>query len=172
MQDSQIDSCYTKLSTNLEDLVKVYRTLLDVIRKEKELLLSADAEKLMENNKTKEACLFKLRSLDSHRERYARELAHLTGADASQPRLLELATKLSGDRGEKLRSLHSMLELIVNRAHELNKENEVYAQSALATMEGALGEIKQTLAPKKGYGRNGKLSDTSERSGHFVSKET
>ena len=47
-----------KLVNNLEDLIKQYRLLLDVVRKEKDLLIAADIEKLNENNQSKEALIF------------------------------------------------------------------------------------------------------------------
>ena len=162
---------YLKLVSNLEDMVKVYRVLLDIVRKEKELLIKADIENLLENNKTKEACLYKVRGLDSFRERYARELAGIVGADTTQPRLIEIAQRIPGERGDKLRSFQSTLELVVSRAQELNKENETYAQSALQTLNGALTEVKETLAPKKTYGPQGKMSHNADKAGHFVRKE-
>ena len=166
-----ITPSFQKLVANLEDMVKIYRVLLDIVRKEKELLIKADVDNLIENNKTKEACLYKVRGLDSFRERYARELAGIVGADTTQPRLIEIALKIPGERGNKLRGFHSTLELVVTRAQELNRENELYAQSALQTLSGALGEVKETLAPKKTYGPQGKMSNSADKAGHFVRKE-
>ena len=171
-RETKVESGYLKLVTNLEDLTKVYRTLLDLLRREKELLVKSDVEALGESNLTKEACLYKLRSLDAARERYARELAHLVGADVVSPRLLDIAQKIAGSGGDRLRTIHSTLEILIRRVQEINKENEKFATTALSTLNGAMGEIKDTLAPKKTYGRNGKMATpTPDQAGNFSSKE-
>ncbi len=40
--DATIDRAFHKLEANLEELTKIYRSLLDIVRKEKENLLKAD----------------------------------------------------------------------------------------------------------------------------------
>lgn len=169
--DASQEKAYQKLSTNLEDLIKNYRSLLDLVRKEKDLLISAEIEKLIESNKNKEALLYRLKGLDSGRERYAQEFAHLLGADVKSPRLLEIAQKVGGPTGDKLRNIHSTLDILIKRVSELNKENETYAQSALQNLNGAVGNIKETLSGKKTYEKKGKMAYGPEKSGNFVSKE-
>lgn len=165
------EKSYTKLVNNLEDLVKNYRSLLDLIRKEKDLLIAADIEKLNESNQTKETMLYKIRSLDTARERYAKEVALAVGADVEQPRLLEIARRCPSHEGDKLRAIHSTLEMLLGRISSLNKENETYAQSAIRTLHGALNEVKDTLSGKKTYGQKGTMATGPERAGNFVSKE-
>jgi flagellar biosynthesis/type III secretory pathway chaperone len=174
--DSTQERAYLKLLNNLEEMVKLYRTLLDVVRKEKELLIKADIEKLNENNQAKENLLYKVRGLDTTRERYAKEFAQMVGADVSAPRLLDIAKKcsLSGhvEQGEKLRNIHSTLEILIKRLSELNKENEEYAQSALQAVNGAMNNIKDTLSGKKTYAREGKMTSAGpDKAGNFVRKE-
>lgn len=168
--DASQESTYNRLMLNLEDLTKNYRSLLEVLRKEKEFLVKADVENLSENNKAKETLLYKIRSQDAARERYAKEATHVFGGDVEQPRLLDLARRIGGAEGEKLRGLHSALDLLMQRLISLNKENEEYAQSALNVVNGALGNIKDTLAPKKTYERKGQMATGVEKSGNFVSK--
>lgn len=161
-----------KLVNNLEELVKLYRSLLECVRKEKDLLIQADIEKINENNLTKEALIHKIRSQDSARERYAKELCSLIGADVSNPRLLEIAKKISGPEADRFRNLHATLDLVVNRVAEINKENAQYAQSALKALNGAMDNIKDTLSPKKTYARQGTMERGGDASsGNFVSKE-
>lgn len=170
-KEQKIQTTYDKLVSNLEDLTKIYRTLLDLLRKEKDLLIKADVEALNESNLTKDACLYKLRALDTARERYARELSHHIGTDSAAPRLLDIAQKISGQAGDRLRSMHATLDLLVRRVHEINRDNATYADSALNTLNGAMGELKDTLAPKKTYGRNAKMATGPDKAGNLSSKE-
>lgn len=172
MQERQIENHFLSLSACLEDILSLYSTLHSIVSRERELLLQADADTLMENTKSKEMCLHKLRGLDADRLRFAAELGRALGSPSDEPRLLELAGLLPKlKQGEHLRNLHAALEVAVTQVYEINRDNKNYAESALVTLKGALGEIKQTLAPKPVYGRQGKLYEGSERSGHFVSRE-
>lgn len=170
-KEQRADFAYKKLTTNLDEMTKSYRGLLDLVRKEKEFLLEAEVRKLEENNGLKENMLIKIKSLDGARERYARELADLVGGDAVNPRLMEIAQKMNGPKGDNLRNIHATLELLVRRASEINSENEKFATSALKSLDGALNNIKDTLVPKNTYGQKGKLAHGPEKAGNFVSKE-
>jgi len=86
-----IENAFQNLVSNLEELTKIYRHLLDVVRKEKDLLIQVDLKALEESNKSKEAFLNKLRTLEATREKCARELAQIVGADVQNPRLLDIA---------------------------------------------------------------------------------
>ncbi|MFZ4402526.1 MAG: flagellar protein FlgN [Pseudobdellovibrionaceae bacterium] len=169
--DPSLEKAYVKLSNNLEELVKIYRSLLDIVRKEKDYLILANQEKLEENNQLKESVLFKLRAQDSLRMRYAAELASLLKSDVDNPRLLVLAQKMGGHEGDRLRSLHSALDIVIRRMTEINKENEEYAKSALKTLDGALQDIKGSLSGKKTYEKSGQYKSGSDTAGHFVRKE-
>lgn len=170
--DATVERAFQKLETNLEELTKIYRSLLDIVRKEKELLLKADRDALEESNKLKEELLFRLRAQDSLRSRYAMELATMVGADVENPRLLELAQKLAGTpAADRLRTQHSALDILIKRITEINKDNEEYAKSALNTLNGALDEIKDTVSGKKTYGGKGQYKQGPQVSGNFVSKE-
>lgn len=170
--DTTVERAFQKLESNLEELTKIYRSLLDIVRKEKELLLNADRNALEESNKLKEELLFKLRAQDSLRSRYAMDLAGLIGADIENPRLLELAQKMAGSpAADRLRTQHSALDMLIKRITVINKENEEYANSALNTLNGAMNEIKETLSGKKTYEKKGGYKSGPQVSGNFVSKE-
>jgi hypothetical protein len=103
--------------------------------------------------------------------RYAAELASLLKSDVDNPRLLVLAQKMGGHEGDRLRSLHSALDIVIRRMTEINKENEEYAKSALKTLDGALQDIKGSLSGKKTYEKSGQYKSGSDTAGHFVRKE-
>lgn len=53
------------LHDNINEMIKMYRHLLEVVRKEKDILISAQLDQLNENNKLKEGLLLKLRKLET-----------------------------------------------------------------------------------------------------------
>lgn len=163
---------FNKLVSTLEDQIKVYRNLLEVVRREKEILVSANLDDLNENNKSKEAMLLKVRGLETVRMRCASELSSELGLSPEQPRLLEMAIHLPEAMGERLRNLHSVLDLLLKRVQEYNKQNEVLVQSALNNITGAMKAIRDTLQDKPTYQRKGEMSQTAPgASGQLVQKE-
>lgn len=162
---------FEKLVTNLDEMTKQYRLLLECVRKEKDLLIQSDMEKLNESNATKEQILTKIKNIETSRVNYATELAQVVGANATEPRLLEIAQKIGGAEADKLRSVHSVLELLTKRLIEFNKENATYAESALNTVNSAMDNIKESLMGSKTYQKKGTYQQGYDKSGHLVSKE-
>jgi len=162
---------FEKLVSNLEAMVKQYRLLLDNVRKEKEVLINSDIQKLNESNARKEQILSEIKSLEITRIVCAKELAHIIGANFSDPRLLEIAQKMGGAEGDKLRTIHSTLELLTKRVVEINKDNAIYAESALGTVNSAMQNIKESLMGQKTYQKKGNYQQGFDKSGHLVSKE-
>lgn len=169
--DAKVETVYKKLTETLEEMTKIYRQLLDVVRKEKDHLIKVEVIEIDKARLTKEELINKCRIADMLREKYAHELGSLVGLSQPRPRLMELAAQLPMKQGDALRQMHSSLELVIKRIQNLNKENETYAQSALKTLNGALGNIKETLAGKSTYERKGQYKVGPEVAGNFMSKE-
>lgn len=160
------------LLNTLEEQVKVYRALLEVVRKEKDILVSANLDDLNENNRSKEAMLIKIRALESQRISLAAQIYQSLGIQGAgeTPRLLEIARHVRTAEGDKLRSVHSVLELLLKRVQEYNRQNENLVQSALTNITGAMNAIKATLQEKPTYQKQGEV-EGSTVSGQLVSRE-
>lgn len=169
--DLKTKELYNGLTECLDNLVKVYRSLLEVVRREKEILTSSKLDELTENNKAKDAMLVRIRSLENSRLKLARELAGAVGADTESPRLLEIATRIESVSADKLRNLHSVLDLLVRRVSEVNKQNEELVQSALSNITGAMEAIRDTLEVKPTYGQKGSMAAIKNEGGSIVRKE-
>ncbi len=169
--DAVKEKAFEKLVSNLEDLIKFYLQLLDLARKEKEALIEADANKILELNSQKELHLQKIKLADTLRFKHAKELCVMIKADSENPRLLEIAQKIPGVMGDQLRNLHKTLDMVITRIIEINKDNELLTQKALQALNGTMNNIKETLSGKKTYERKGNYKQGPEQSGNFVSKE-
>lgn len=162
---------YTDLSDCLESLIKVYRSILEVVRKEKEILVASRLDELNENNKSKDAMLVRVRSLENQRMKCARDLAQAVGADVEQPRLLDIANHCDPRWQDRLRNLHSVLELLVRRVAEVNRQNEELVKAALDNITGAMEAIRDGLKPKATYARQGQVASGKAEGGRLVSRE-
>jgi flagellar biosynthesis/type III secretory pathway chaperone len=71
---------YDQLVIVLEDEVKVYRVLLDLVRREKEILTSTKLKDLEDCNRQKEILINKVKGLERIREKHVFDLAAAVGA--------------------------------------------------------------------------------------------
>lgn len=169
----RIIECYNNLVQVLEEEITVYRHFLDLVRHEYNILVESKLEALIENNKSKDAMITKLKSLERIREKRARELTMALGmvAGADPITLLQIASKLEMSQGDKLRTIHATLDLLIKRVKENNAKNEVLVQSALTNIKGALENLKSSLQDKKTYKSEGKAVEGAVAPGRLVSKE-
>jgi len=155
----------------LEEQIKVYRHLLEVVRKEKEILVAANLDDLNETNRSKEAMLLKVRALETQRVRWAMELGQKLGLQGDEhPRLQELARLLSEENSQRLHNIHNVLDLLLRRVQEYNRQNEALVQAALNNITGAMKSIKNTLEEKPTYQKKGEVEGHTA-SGQLVSRE-
>lgn len=160
-----------RLDQSLEGLIKVYRHLLNIVRRERELLVAANLEDLTENNRVKEITLLKVRELEDGRVQIVKDLAKQEGLDVERTRLLDFARHFGGDVDVRFRKLHSVLDLLIKRVREHNQYNEALVTSALDTMTGAIGSVRESVAGGKTYKQTGTVKTGNAESGQLVSRE-
>ncbi len=161
---------FEQLEKSLDELIKVYRGVLNVVRQEREILISTQLEALNENNVSKEKMLLKARQLEDERQKIARDLAQSEGLPENT-KLLDFAKHFGGEAGERLRSRQSVLELLLRRVREHNAQNEKLVNSALENITGAIGSIRNQLRDKPTYRKSGGITAPPAESGQLVSKE-
>jgi len=161
---------YKKMEERLEDLIKIYRHLLGIVRKEREILVAANLNELNENNSAKEAMLLQARRIEEERVLVAKKLAESEGLSANA-RLQDFARHAGGTMGDRLRNMQTVLELLLKRVKEHNSQNEVLVHSALDRITGAMGSICDTLKDKPTYKKSGDKASRPAEAGQLVSKE-
>jgi len=169
--EQRVQLYYDKLSETLDEMTKIYRQLLELVRKEKSILIQVNLSEIENLTVQKEEMIQKLKIAEMLREKYAQNLGVELGLSSTAPRLSELAQRLPGEAADRLRQVQSALEMVITRIQELNRENENYVQSALKTLNGALGNIKETLSGKATYERKGQYKTGPDTAGHFVRRE-
>lgn len=170
-QDVAVQEISQKLISNLEDMIKQYRLLLDLVRKEKDILIAANIDEINDLNTQKETIILKIKALDTYRISCVEEIAQILTLPSESLRLLEISQRLGGINGDKLRTQHAALELIIKRLTEINKINAECANQALKNINGAMDNLKETITGKTTYQNKGKYQKSSDQAGHLVSKE-
>lgn len=162
---------YEELSRQLQQLVIVYRTLFCVVRSERNALVNADMETLARLNESKIKLVARVKQLENEWSAVARELCPEMDA-ANTPRLVSLALSMEGEERVHLLRLRKVLNMLVEKTHAMNRDNEVLIQSALAHVSGAMNAIKQNIVKDSVYQKKGKKNDSTEKlAGRLMSKE-
>lgn len=167
------EQLYQDLIQSLNQLVWVYRHLLDTVRKERDILTNAYLDEIQDVNQTKEKMLEKVRELEAQWSSIAIDLSAYLQIDITEgPRLSDIAKHFSGEQSKKLQQLRSVLNLLVARTAEVNAYNDKLIHSALSHISGAMQAIRDTLSSKSPYAKQGKRTEpTTETAGRLVSKE-
>jgi flagellar biosynthesis/type III secretory pathway chaperone len=161
----------SKLDHQLDELIEVYQGLQKHLLIEKEVLIAANIDKVIESNQIKENFLQKLKTIDVERIKAAVNLAQECGGNISNPRLLELASLIGGQTEVELKKKHSKLKQLIEKIQELNQDNVIYVNSALKNLNGALSEIKDAFAGSKTYKRQGKIQRGPDQAGNLVHRK-
>ena len=162
---------YELLITNLEGLIKAHRNLLDIVRIERDILISSDLDQITANNQRKEQSLEELVKLDLIRMDLVNKLCKEEGLSPDKARLLELAKHFEGEKAQRLRSLHAVLDLLLKRVKANNLKNEHLIQEALQDITGAMNTVKNTLKAKPIYQKKGGAKAQATQSGQLVSRQ-
>ncbi|MCB9073243.1 MAG: flagellar protein FlgN [Bdellovibrionaceae bacterium] len=159
------------LIQQLQQLVVVYRTLFCVVRSEHNALIQADVGALSALNETKTKLIVRIKKMEVEWSTIAKEMCPEVET-GSTPRLVTLALRLEGEKRVHLLRLRKVLNMLIEKTHAMNKENEVLIQSALAHVSGAMNAIREDIVKDSVYQKKGKKNESSEKlSGRLMSKE-
>ncbi len=161
---------FETLKHNLKQQVHLHKELLDVVRKEKEALVSANTDAIKELTFVKEAMVFEIQNVENNRKKWLqsfREEFSLQEDSLSLERVVEI---IGQSYREELFRLKTSILTLANRIKGLSKENQLLTEHALSEAnhmkQNALGisSINQT------YSSNGKVEDNGKNA-RLISKE-
>jgi hypothetical protein len=151
----------------LQKFTGLHRQLLELIRAEREALVSADLKSIQEMTYAKEAVLQLIAQQEQIRLAKAAEIAKIWKQSPSDLTLKKMIIEIQGrdtKLADQLRSAFNTLTLLVQRALDQNSENKKLVEASLqhisAMKENVLGEIApsaNTYTPtgQKAQGRAG-----------------
>lgn len=139
-----------KLKNILNEEIKGYRELIDLLRKEKECLINLDTTGIENVYKEKDTVILKLKLLDEERINLLKRLSQENNIKEEMT-LLRLY-KLTGD--EKLKHMRLQLISMLQSIEELNEFNGIL-------IERSLNFIRNSLAFLKASGIDTKTSEAT-----------
>jgi flagellar biosynthesis/type III secretory pathway chaperone len=172
-----METKFVELYRTLQDLVGVYRQLLEVIRVENEALLQMDRKRLIEATFSKEALIFSAQQSETKRASIALALASTLGikVDEKGPTLAKIIVALQGidlKSADQLRSLFTTLTVLLQRIDEQNMQNRKLVDQGLHHLNRMRDQILG--APKtqgRTYSSSGKSVAQADPGARIVSRE-
>jgi len=133
----------------IDEQISGYKTLRELLQKERECLVSFDSEAIEELSKTKDTLLFRLRLLEEERIRLVDELAC---GNISLTRLSEI----TGD--ERFSVMRSTLLSLVQGIEELNEFNRILIDRSLTYIKNSTKFIVSSRSGNNGERNRSALS--------------
>jgi flagellar biosynthesis/type III secretory pathway chaperone len=163
----------SELQYLLERLVTLHGNLIELLRQEYLHMGALDVPGLAEVTHAKEAVLNDIWSHEQLRIICVDNLAASLELGEKSASLLNIASALSEEDGEKLRAARTALNLLVSEAKGLNAKNMVFAESSLNRIEemkkNAMG--LNNTAVKENYSNVGTRQPIPEQGGRLLTTE-
>jgi flagellar biosynthesis/type III secretory pathway chaperone len=140
----------TKIKNILNEEIKGYRELIDLLQKEKECLINLDTAGIENVYKEKDTVILKLRLLDEERINLLKRLSQENNTEKEMT--LQRLYKLTGD--ETLKNMRLQLISMLQSIEELNEFNGIL-------IERSLSFIRNSLAFLKASGIDTKISEAT-----------
>lgn len=158
----QMNGLLTELSGLLEQETELYQALLTAIDKEKQAVIAADLEKLIETTKAKENLLLKLRILDEQRSHLLRRLADFLGEPEEVLSLKNLAQMVEAPHASRLKRCRTKLLSLICEIQAANSQNHALFSHSLELVKGSMSLLNNLMISSPVYFRNGDLQQRDQ----------
>jgi flagellar biosynthesis/type III secretory pathway chaperone len=145
-----------RIKSILGEQIKGYRTLLEVLQRERECLIQLNPDGVETLSKEKDTIMLKLRLLEEERIRLVRVFAKETGS--AEDLTLQKLHDVTGDAAYS--DLRSQLVSLVQAIAEFNEFNKIL-------IERSASFVRRTLGFLDSFG----LSASNKKPGNVVSRE-
>ncbi len=158
----------------LENLVGLHRQLLDLIRIEKEALISADLKKVQEITNAKEVLLSSIQSTEIERQKLVSEFSIIMKIPRKELTLSRLIIQIQADykkHADRFRSALNALSFLIRRITDQNKENSVLVKESISHIEQMKENVLQENSKKSEIYSNKGNKINPSRDSRLISKE-
>ncbi len=131
-----------KLLEDLQNLIRnqteLYTKLLDILRRENEIILDSAVDDLFANNKKKEVLILQIKLLDESCEQILEKIYTKVKNFEGKPTLIHLIKILKEPHKAPLKAGYSKLIAIAQSVKELNADNERLIHGSLRAIKSSI----------------------------------
>jgi hypothetical protein len=160
-----------RLTAVLASEESLYRELLALLQRERDLMVDLDADGLAEVTWQKDTLATEGRLIEQGRVEAANRLAEALDISSRPATLSEICERLGDDAGA-MRATHTRLVALVGAVRELVEANRAMGGDRLAFVQSTLGLLGRMLPGRtpepRPYERSGVVPDETMPGGHLV----
>lgn len=168
------DKILIAIQQNLKRLIGLYRELLNIVRQEKDAIITMNVKDIQEATRAKEAILSVIRYCEMERASIVSELALKWKVPLKELTLSRIIIEVQGRdsvHAEEFQTVLSTLTLLIQRVSEQNEENHGFVANSLKHIEAMKKNVLGEANPHSfTYTKAGGRKSGSEKS-RLLSKE-
>ncbi|MFV1951195.1 MAG: flagellar protein FlgN [Nitrospinota bacterium] len=158
------------LQTILLDEIDLYRELLSILQKEKEVMIEVSADKIMKCIKEKETLGLKLRMLEDYRISVVKKLSdklNIPEEDIKLSRLSEIADEPYSSQFKRYSSDIRSLAMSID---EVNRYNKEFIERSLTSIRSSLSMLNLLNSSNPTYLQTGEVQGEEQSGKVFFAK--
>lgn len=160
------------LKNNLREQLKLYRQMLEVVRKEKDCLINLDLKQIRECTYEKAALSDDAAKTEAKRQQWVAALADQHSINREELTVERIVDLLDKTQYEELVRIKTGLVHMIKKVHEQNYENQDLVQRALQeTQTMKQGILGMTSSKAKTYGPQGKVNDKEDSAARMFEQQ-
>lgn len=163
MEDCDVEELLSGLYASLQKLIGLHRQLLDIVRLEREALVTADLKSIQEATHSKQVMISSIHQAESERLGTTASIAAILRKPVEELTLSKLIIQIQASdqkRAEQFRGALNALNILVKRIKEQNDDNKGFVEKSLehigAMKRNVLGE---SVAAAATYSQKGRKVD-------------
>jgi flagellar biosynthesis/type III secretory pathway chaperone len=145
------------LQTILLNEMDLYRELLSILKKEKDVIIELSVDEIMKCIKEKETLGLKLRMLEESRITIIKSLSDRLNIQEEDIKLSRLSEIVDEPYSSQFKRYSSDIRALIKDINEINRYNKEFIEHSLTSIRGSLALLNQLISPNLTYLQTGEL---------------
>ena len=159
-----------QLISLLKQETEIYRSMLDVVDREKDAAVQSDLDALQQTAIDKENLIAEIHQKETLRRQSVLDLAVALGISDQDLTLTQIAQVVGEPFAGELRQVNDNFSSVLKKLQTANERNKLIVEHSLALLRGSFQLLNELLAPSTVYYRTGNLQ-SSKSTGKCVCSE-
>lgn len=158
------------LQTILLDEIDLYRELLSILQKEKEVMIDVSADKIMKCIKEKETLGLKLRMLEDYRITVVKRLSEKLNIPEEDIKLSRLSEIVDEPYSSQFKRYSSDIRALTMSIEEVNRYNKEFIERSLVSIRSSLSILNLLNSSNPTYLQTGEVQGEEQNGKVFFAK--
>lgn len=150
-----MDVLFKKLSTLLEDQIKIFKKMLELARNKQQVLVKGSIETLDQLTKDERKILTEISQIEQERMVTTQKIAEALNLKEDKIRMTDLLGVIPGEYKVSLEEMHHELLRILSELEEINEQNTELINNSLKVVNFSLNLLTEDKQKSPTYSNKG-----------------